>query len=324
MNEPPPGAPAEPVARRRGYILAAIDTRHQRGLEIGALCRPVVRPGEGPIVYADHLDTAGLRAKYANDPNVDGAAIVPVSYVLDGRPLAEVVAERRFEYVIASHVIEHLPNPVRWLKEVAAILEEGGVLSLVIPDKRYTFDCRRENTRPADWLAAYYDDRQRPSFVEVLDHVTETTAADTAALWRDREVPLPPLHPGIIASLNDDTLRHYHRELADGLGLDVHCHVFTPTSFFRILHRLIEFGVFDYRVVAFFPTPPGELEFFVSLQRMPGEMLAAQRREAQLASIPPASAHDHPTASDAAPGISGRTAARLFLAALRRRYRRGG
>jgi hypothetical protein len=159
--------------------------------------------------------------------------------------------------------------------------------------------------------------------VEVLDHVIETREAEAAVLWRDPDVPLPPLHPAVIARLNEDTLRQHHRELAAGLALDVHCHVFTPTSFFRLLERLIEFGMFDYRVRAFFPTLPAELEFFVSLQKMPAQMPAAERRAVQLASIPPPSAHDVPVRRGSTSTVSVRAAARLLLSALHSRCRRG-
>jgi len=129
---------------RKHYLLARIDPATQHGLEIGALCRPVISPAAGHIEYVDRLSTEALREKYAADPNVDVSQIVPVSYVLGASTLPEAVGDARFDYVIASHVIEHVPDPIGWFREIAAVLKPGGVLALAIPDKRWTFDCRRE------------------------------------------------------------------------------------------------------------------------------------------------------------------------------------
>ena len=68
---------------RKQCLLAHIDPATQHGLEIGALCRPVVPPGAGRIEYVDHLATEALREKYAAVPDVDIDQIVPVSYIWD-------------------------------------------------------------------------------------------------------------------------------------------------------------------------------------------------------------------------------------------------
>lgn len=142
---------------RRHYLLALIDPATQRGLEIGALCKPVVPPAAGRIEYVDHLPTEALREKYAADPNVDIDQIVPVNYVWGASTLPEAVGDQRFDYVIASHVIEHVPDPIGWFKEIAAVLKPGGVLSLAIPDKRWTFDCRREVTSASALIESYFE-----------------------------------------------------------------------------------------------------------------------------------------------------------------------
>ncbi len=63
----------------------------------------------------------------------------------------------------ASHVLEHVPNPIRWFEDVCSILAPGGKLHLKIPDSRYTFDFRRRPSGLSDLVAAYVEDRTRPT-----------------------------------------------------------------------------------------------------------------------------------------------------------------
>ncbi len=49
-------------------------------------------------------------------------------------------------FIVASHVIEHLANPMRFIAQCYESLAPNGVLLLVVPDKRYTFDVTREAT----------------------------------------------------------------------------------------------------------------------------------------------------------------------------------
>lgn len=97
-------------------MLAGIDLAKAHCIEIGALCRPIVPPDTARVFYVDHLDTAGLREKYRNDPNVDIDNIVHVGGVWGGNTLAEAAAPVvPADFIVASHVIEHVPDLIGWL-----------------------------------------------------------------------------------------------------------------------------------------------------------------------------------------------------------------
>ncbi|OYT93150.1 MAG: methyltransferase [Burkholderiales bacterium PBB3] len=287
----------QPPVNRVDKILSHIDPANQSGLEIGALCRPIVAPERGPVRYVDHMDTAGLRGKYAVDPNVDVDKIVDVSFVWGEHTLPEAVGDERFDYVVASHVIEHVPDTVGWLREIAAVLKPGGILSLAIPDKRFTFDARRENTTFAALIESHLLGRRHPGFREVLDHFDSVVAVPgqvtAQTLWRDNPDPhhVPHAHPGIIDRLGEDGLRHYFNLVNGGLYMDVHVHVFTPDSLMRILARLACVGMLNFRVAHFFPTAQDDMEFFVSLERLPDGLSSEQRQEDILKSLPEGFGH---------------------------------
>lgn len=73
------------------------------------------------------------------------AAPYAVDYIADAHRLPKIESGS-LDYVSASHVLEHLTNPIRAILEWMRILKPGGVLWLKVPDKRKTFDVKRERT----------------------------------------------------------------------------------------------------------------------------------------------------------------------------------
>ena len=49
----------------------------------------------------------------------------------------DLVGDSRFQLVYASLVVEHVPDLVTFLNDVASILVAGGEFRLAVPDKRY-------------------------------------------------------------------------------------------------------------------------------------------------------------------------------------------
>src|SRR5579863_3842971 len=116
--------------------LAGIDVATMRVLEIGPLASPRGRNSEGPTRYLDHAGAAELTQKYESDLAMGSRLdeIVDVDYISgDKQTIAVAVgADAPFDYVLASHVLEHIPDPIDWMDDIARILSPGGILSLVI------------------------------------------------------------------------------------------------------------------------------------------------------------------------------------------------
>jgi SAM-dependent methyltransferase len=66
-------------------------------------------------------------------------------YVIDACDLA-AIADASYDFVVASHVLEHIANPLRALCEWKRVLKPGGALLILVPDKRHTFDHKRPFT----------------------------------------------------------------------------------------------------------------------------------------------------------------------------------
>jgi hypothetical protein len=166
----------------REHVLVGLDLERMRGIEIGALDRPIVTRDRGPIFYVDHTDTAALREKYRNDVNVKKEEIVSVDAVWGRQTLAEALgAIAPVDYVIASHVVEHVPDLIGWLEELRAILRPQGLVNLIIPDRRFTFDYLRRESQEIDVLAAHLLRARKPLTIAILDHVINYRNVDIVA-----------------------------------------------------------------------------------------------------------------------------------------------
>ena len=90
-----------------------------------------------------------------------------------GEPLDELLGEARYDWIIASHVIEHMPDLVAFFRQAARLLKPGGSLSLVIPDKRYCFDYFRWPSTTGDVLQAFAEQRRRHPAGVVFEYVAQ-------------------------------------------------------------------------------------------------------------------------------------------------------
>jgi hypothetical protein len=65
----------------------------------------------------------------------------------------------------------------------------------------------------------------------------------------------------------------------------VHCHVFTPDSFVRLVEKMARLDLIDYEIAAFHPTDVNNFEFYVSLRLLDVSTGRDAMRESQLASV---------------------------------------
>jgi SAM-dependent methyltransferase len=247
---------------RNEKLLSGVELAHARGIEIGPLTSPIVSKEGSDVRYVDCTDQAGLRHRYAGDPSVDIANIVPVDAVWGERTLRECFAdEPLFDYVVASHVIEHVPDMIGWLQEIAEVLRPGGLLCLAIPDKRYTFDYLRQPTRLCELIDAWLRRNRRPMPAQLFDFNVNAVEVDLVAAWD--------------GTLNVDALKHYVNEqfaldrsvesVRDGKYVDAHCWVFTPSSLFDVLAGMARLDLLRFSFERFFPTEPYTNEFILVL-----------------------------------------------------------
>lgn len=251
------------MSDRRQKIVHDLDIAGGEGLEIGPLMWPVVTKDQGRVTYVDWTDTATLRGKYAGSGVVDPALIVEVDAIWGEKTLAQAVGEgRRFDYAIASHVIEHVPDLIAWLNEIVEVLKPGGQIRLVVPDKRFTFDFFRRETELSDILNAHLLKARRPLPGLILDYCLNFVVVDMVEIWQ-RKVDVATMRraPDWIAKARDWA----GRALNDQEYIDIHCWVFTPATFGRLMERMAADGLVECRCTAFTDTAENTNEFFVGM-----------------------------------------------------------
>jgi hypothetical protein len=181
-----------------------------------------------------------------------------------------------FDWVLASHVVEHVPDLVGWLAQLAEILVDDGTVILLVPDRRFCFDARRTASTVGQALEAYDEGDLTPSVRAVFDHFRTAVHVQTDRLWLG-EIPGPDrrIHTFEEAVGNLERAR-------SGEYIDSHVWTFTPGELVDVLDDLGRLGVLDFAIRDIFATPRNELEFTILLTRIPrgtDPIAAAELRE---------------------------------------------
>ena len=217
-----------PLRRRRGLAAGARDF----GVEIGPYKTPI--PGIRPW-YVDRF------REYANEKCLgdywgDAAQLPFLGDSLD--------------YVATSHVLEHAANPVAAIFEWTRVVAHGGVIYMVVPDRRFTFDRRRPLTEPAHMIADYAgrvdntDGTHVAEYVELSDWSRMIPAASGAELQR----------------IQADAALTYAEAVRNRSEINIHFHVFERSNLLALV------GLINRH-----PDRPGDLEVVDEAERFPSD-----------------------------------------------------
>jgi predicted SAM-dependent methyltransferase len=266
---------------RREKILAGLgDLGDLLGVEIGALDKPLLSRTDGKVLYVDYTDTATLREKYADFPDHDVSKIVEVDAVWGDNTLQQGIGEDvKADFLVASHVIEHVPDLITWLNEIEEILVPGGTVHLAVPDRRFTFDIRRQDSRLTDVVYAYVVRARRPLPHVAMDFSLHFQAIEIAEAWDHPEARDRPIEREQL----DHAVAIARELLRSDAYLDVHCWVFTPLSFARLMEQLCALELVNFVCRDWTDTDHNDLEFCVVLAKgqSASENAASWRRMAK-------------------------------------------
>ena len=260
-SNPPPVLPREesPALSREEKVFYSLN-KQGRGLEIGASHAPLAPKSKYKNAQVlDHASAADLKEKYKNDATVRTENIEEVDYVWSGEPYHELIGETHcFDWIIGSHLVEHVPDLVAFLQNCEKILKPDGLLSLAIPDKRYCFDYFRSLSNTSDVLDAFLTQRIKPTPGRVFECCSNITKRGTQTSWGQA----PSADEFYSLCTRDEAVKAFE-SAKSGVYMDTHCWTFIPPSFALILSDLQFLGLLNLSIVAEFETEGNE--FFVTL-----------------------------------------------------------
>jgi len=131
--------------------LRSIAVQHLRGsgFEVGAGLSPCILSREGVDVrYVEVKTPDEWGALYVKDgrPSPVLSDDVRARYVIGSAVDLDHLASGNMDFIFCNHVFEHLPNPVRVIRNWLRALRPGGLIVGICPDPRYSFDCRQPIT----------------------------------------------------------------------------------------------------------------------------------------------------------------------------------
>ena len=237
-----------------------------RVIELGPSHSPLAPKVEGWDVWiVDHAPRAELVEKYRVHADLDVSRIEHVDVIWREGPLDLAFPSDQlgtFDACIASHVIEHIPDPIGLCKSLERLLKPNGIFSLAVPDKRFCFDFFKSLSNAADLLEASGQAAVRHSRKNRFEDAAYSVLSRDEICWGTRPV---------------DELRFFSSLAQAGAIFEtasvdpqdqyVDCHAwrFTPSSFELTVLELAALGEIDFMVHQAFPTEG--CEFFVTLQR---------------------------------------------------------
>ncbi|MGE5048178.1 MAG: class I SAM-dependent methyltransferase [Deltaproteobacteria bacterium] len=213
-----------------------------RGIEIGAHEHPI--PGIRPWYVDRAREFAGSRCR---------ADVLAEASRLPFR-------DSSLDYVASSHVLEHLPDPAGAIVEWYRAVKPGGIIYMIVPDRRLTFDCDRERTS----IAHLIDDFDRGTTASDPTHIDEFFDRVDMRQFK------PELKGADAAAFREEHREAHRGAVRRGEEINIHFHVFEQEDLLALLAALATHpkARLRYRILevkSFFPPDAGN-GFLVALR----------------------------------------------------------
>jgi SAM-dependent methyltransferase len=132
------------------------------------------------------------------------------------------IKDDAYDFVLSSHNLEHIANPVRALKEWIRVVKPSGAIIVILPNYRHTFDHRRQPT-PVEHMMKDYESGTSEDDLIHLQEILELHD-----LSRDPEAgTLDNFHRRSLCNFENRALHHHvfdernSRALLNAMGLSV-------------------------------------------------------------------------------------------------------
>jgi ubiquinone/menaquinone biosynthesis C-methylase UbiE len=138
-------------------------------------------------------------------------------YTLEATELTKI-ENKSYDFLLASHCLEHSANPIKAMKEWVRVIKSGGIIVVIVPNKEVCFDHRRDDTQFEHIINDYYND--------ITEH--DLTHLNEILEKHDLDMDLPA---GTLEQFKERSLQNFSNR-----GL--HQHVFSLSLLKRLFNYL--------------------------------------------------------------------------------------
>ncbi|MFT3682433.1 MAG: class I SAM-dependent methyltransferase [Ferruginibacter sp.] len=165
------------MARKiKNYSLLADLFRDKYGLEVGGPSGIFKTRGFIPLYsIIKGVDGCNFSTKTIWEGNIEAGETYVFQddkkgyqYISEASDLS-LIPGSKYDFVISSHCLEHVANPLKAVSEWLRVLKKDGIILIVLPNKEYTFD----HNRPVTKIAHLVDDYNANTGEDDLTHLEE-------------------------------------------------------------------------------------------------------------------------------------------------------
>jgi SAM-dependent methyltransferase len=147
------------------------------GLEIGGPSTIFEIKGSYPIYdVASGMDNCTFSARtvwhnHTSEFHYQNNKLPGKQFFCEAADFSSALSGRKYDFILSSHALEHISNPIKALLKWHELLVDQGVFLLLLPDSRYTFDRNRQITTFSHFHADYsanIDERDLSHMDEII------------------------------------------------------------------------------------------------------------------------------------------------------------
>lgn len=192
------------------------------GLELGPGQIQFPAPNSDKVILVDKL------------PSKDHSELFPELgpdvYIVEPDLLVDFDSERletfesdSFDFVVASHLLEHLAQPFKMLDEIWRVLKPNGLAIIFLPDRRRTFDRKRACQSFEHFFDEYNNGSSQVDTDDLRDYLLKVENYS-------------------LIDIDSDYVRFH-------LARSIHVHAWTDNEFIKVFSKMERFSKFKFEII---------------------------------------------------------------------------
>jgi SAM-dependent methyltransferase len=139
--------------------------------------------------------------------------------------------ENSLDYIASSHLFEHLPNPIITFCGWYRCLKAEGVIYMVVPDRRFTFDHGRKRTALSHLISDFENNTTNCDATHIDDFINNG----------DLSILKPDLAVSDFPKFREEHRIGYYNAVNAGREINIHFHVFEKEDILELINFMTTF-----------------------------------------------------------------------------------